>query len=129
MPCNSDYMRPSDGELALMQTAKLLVYLYGKLNRKPAGWVLKEADNDYAQDERLVPLLCGLVASLKPEQINEFVYDARSAGARQLADWWEIHLAADAERKREEEKSRERHKLQKAGISKLTAAEREALGI
>lgn len=60
MPCNSDYMKPDAREKQLQLTAKLLVYVYEKTGAKPEDWILREAENVYAQDERLVPALCGV---------------------------------------------------------------------
>lgn len=101
MPCNADYLEPTNREKQLQHAANLLVYLYKKLGITPLDWVAAEANNIYASDERSVVQLCATLKALEPSVRDWVVYNARNKTARQLADWWEEHQAADAERERQ----------------------------
>jgi hypothetical protein len=129
MPCNSDYLEPSRRERELQRAAKLIIYVSSRLNRKVESWVIKEAKDCYASDDRSVPLLCELLGRLTEKQKNMIVYDARNKQSRDLADWWEEHQEADRLRLKKEEEDKEILRLQKSGLQKLTTSERRALGL
>ena len=128
MPCSSDYLEPSHREKELQRAAKLLVYLRKKLGQKPEAWAVKEADNCYASDERSVTELCAALKAMEPKQRDAIVYNARDKNARDLADWWEEHQAADAAREKEETAERDRKKTKEQALTKLSKRERKALG-
>ena len=60
---------------------------------------------------------------------DEFIYNARVKESRDLADWWEEHQGADRKREAKEKKAKKEADLRKKALSKLTAAERKALGL
>lgn len=127
MPCNSDYLDPTRIEVELRRTAKLLVYVHSRIPFIMGSWVNDEANNQYASDERLVPLLCDVLKHLTPEQTEHVVYDAHSAEARDLANWWEEHQAADREREAREQAEARHAELKRSALAKLTAEEAAVL--
>lgn len=129
MPCNSDYLDQNASEAALQQAAKLLVYVCGRLAIVPNDWMIEQADKTYADDERSVPELCRLLNGLNPRARDALIYgDAKDKMARQLADWWEEHEAHDKQLREIQRKERDKKVLKKSALSKLTPAERKALG-
>lgn len=102
MPCNSDYMEPTRAEENSRETAKLLLYVYKKLGRQPYPIYLVEAANTrYGNPSKLndmVVELCRVLRSIRKDDFERIVYNARSKESRALADWWEDHEAADLAR-------------------------------
>ena len=129
MPCNSDYMAPSTKERELQRTAKLLVYLQRQLGQEPEAWLLHEANNIYSSNDQSVIKLCDALRQMSPTQMDSIVYNGHNKTARDLADWWEEHQAADVERERTEAIVTARKQLRDQALSKLTSEEKEALGI
>ena len=129
MPCNSDYLRPTDSEQEFRRAAQLLVYVKKKLGVKPEKWMLKEADNQYASDARSVTELCATLNAMKSRQRDAIVYNARNRVARDLADWWEEHQKADTERAKRDVALWKQSEMRKKALKKLTPAERKALGL
>lgn len=97
MPCNSDYMNPSEIEKNLQETAKLILYALG--STKPPQWIVDASKDMYCHEHRLVPYLCDLITSMSESDQAKIVYDGRNPKARKLADWWDEHKAADTKRK------------------------------
>lgn len=101
MPCNSDHMHARPNEVLSRETAKLIVYANDKLGAAtPAN--IAVAANEYYGDEtnvdEIVRTLCEIVTGMTPEQRDQIVYDGKDPTARQLADWWDRHQAADRAR-------------------------------
>ncbi len=110
MPCNSDYMAPTRYELEIVATAKLLKYIALDLGLEvsPAVKLLSE-DRNYHKVTRpvgdeLVATLCKTLHDLDAETVDRLVYGNRCREARELANWWEEHQAADAAREAKENK-------------------------
>lgn len=129
MPCDSSYLGRSEREEQLQRAAKLLVFVRQATGVEPEPWALKQAGEYYAKDERAVTELCAALKGMDPDQRERIVYDAHNRDARDLADWWEDHQQADAEREEKEKEEKERKKLAAAARKKLSQTEREALGI
>lgn len=129
MPCNCDHLEPTAREAKLQRAAKLLVYVCKRMGTNPKPWMLKEAGNIYAKDERSVTELCAILKRMSPEQQETIIYDSRNKDARDLANWWEEHKAADVEREKEEAAEEAKSKLRKRALKKLSPAERESLDI
>jgi hypothetical protein len=129
MGCDSSYLEPHDFEVQTQRAAKLLLYVLGKTGGHPETWLAQEAVNIYANDKRIVPQLCAALQALSPQQIESIVYDAHSVISRDLADWWEAHQRADAERAAREKGKRVEEELRKQALAKLSLAEQMALGI
>ena len=130
MPCRSDYMEPTNKENRLQETAKLLCYVYTQLGLEstiPVGW-LEAADNCYCEHD-LVPDLCAVLKGLAEKTLDRIVYSPKNKMARKLADWWEEHLEADRKREAEEARAIEVKVLISSAKSKLSAAEKMALGL
>lgn len=102
MPCNSDYLKPRPAEVESRRAAKLLVYVHRSLGRiSTATWIVQAAESSYGNEQRLndlVRLLCEACQDLTDDERDRIMYNGRKAEARQLADWWESHLAADEAR-------------------------------
>lgn len=128
MPCNSDYMNPSEKEQQLQETAMLLTWLNYQLGIRSTDKMHMAAKNQYCRDD-YVPELCKLVRSLTEEQMNTYVYNGRDRMSRKLADWWDEHEAADRKRVAKEEEARKRKEIIERVKEKLEPDELEALGL
>lgn len=126
MPCRSDYMDPNGKEIALQRTAKLLVYLNKKLGLPSSKTLIAESENCYCASD-FVPKLCKLLSGLTPEQENLLVYNGRVKEARDLADWWDEHKAADAKRIAKEKRDAEDKELAQRALQKISKEELAAL--
>lgn len=101
MPCNSDHMNARPNEVLSRETAKLIVFVSSKLGGAAPAWVAEAADEYYGAENRvdeIVRMLCEIISGLTPERRDQIVYDGKDPTARQLADWWERHQAADRAR-------------------------------
>ena len=132
MPCNSDYMNPTQDEQNKVQTSKLICYVDKKLGIKTRKEV-KEASKDcYGKGVELniiVPELCAKLKGLTKQQKEEIVYNAKDKTSRELADWLEEHQKADRTRLKFEKEQKEKQKTREGALKKLTLAERKSLGI
>lgn len=126
MPCNSDYMEPTNREKRLQETAQLLRYVYKQIH-KPINDILDNASNDIYCKIDFVPTLCEEIKKLSKEELANIVYNAYNKDSRRLADWWEEHLEADRQREEDELDKKRKEGLKKRALSKLTAEEIEAL--
>lgn len=129
MGCRSDYQEQSINEKYLQDTAKNLVYLFKKLNKKVPSWIVEQSETMYSGEESLVPELCKQMKKLSKKQLNEIVYDGKNPEARKLADWWDKHQEYDDLRKRKEAEDKKTKALIASAKKKLTASEKKALGI
>lgn len=128
MPCNSDHMNQTGTEAYNQRTAKLFLYITGKLNTPDAA--VREAADTYYCTVDYTENICTTLRRLKrrdPKMFNEIVYNAKSKTSRDLADWWEEHVLADRKRLDSEKSERARKRLIKSALNKLTPAERKAL--
>lgn len=105
MPCRADYMELHECEINSQQTAFLIRYLNNRMKKDTPEFIHKIADSAYGDCTELNSLvieLCAMVRSLSKEQMDEWVYNGRNKVARQMADWWDKHNAADKAREAEE---------------------------
>ena len=131
MPCNSDYLEPSEVEADSKRVCGLLLYALTSLNRPIDTWIVKGATDLYGSPDKLdeaVILLCSTCTSMTKGQATRIIYDAYSKKARALAEWWEEHQAADREREENDADRARRHSLRKSALAKLTEEERDAIG-
>lgn len=120
MPCNSDYLQPSYREAELARAAKLMLYVANKLGFQPAAALESDAKSLYGGAD-YVPSLCQAIRGMTPEQVNSIVYNAKDRTARDLADWWEDHQKADADREEKEARAiREREDHDKREWERLS---------
>lgn len=98
MPCKTE--EPDHNHVATQRAAKLYLYVLAYFNPfdRPQ-WVVDLVSNPYAQDDRIIPLLCKTLKDLPRGTFENLVYNARSRESRDLADWWEEHQEADKRRK------------------------------
>jgi hypothetical protein len=130
MPCDSGYLRPTEREAHYRLTAQLLAFVLDDLARSVPSSVRSAAEDCYGKNTDYTPDLCALLKGLDPARREALIYgDARSESRRRLASWWERHEAADRTREEDERIAAERTRLRQEGLSKLTPAEREALGL
>jgi len=136
MPCNGDYLNPTTKERELQRTATLLIFVKRKLGKPVAPWLTKEAKDNYAKRESVVPQLCREIERMTTEQRERILYDAHDKDSRDLANWWETHQAADTTRKKKEsdvkraERRRKKAERERSKVlSRLSKKERKALGV
>jgi hypothetical protein len=129
MPCDCSYLEATEYERELQRTAKLLVYVFKATDKLAPKWVYGQAKDCYASDKRLVPLLCAVLGELSCKEREQIIYDAHSKSARDLANWWERHQAADKARIVMEKQDAEKKKLKAQALRKLSDKERKALGL
>lgn len=129
MPCNSTYVEPTRYETFSKRTAECLVYALAEMDRVIPRWVANVAENPYGdtnQVTELTVMLCDLCREIiDGGKADEIIYNGRIKRARDLADWWEEHEAADLEREQEEKQER----LREQALNKLTFEEKEILGL
>ena len=131
MPCNSDYLAPNTREQELQRAAKLLVWVKTKLGKSVPDYAKKAADDIYGKGgDRALKELCSTLKQMNKNKREELIYgNARDAVARDLADWWEKHQAADAEREQQEAEvidGMRKEKIARIGISPKS---KKALGL
>jgi len=129
MPCNSDYLNPTYKEREIQLTAKLIVYVDKKQGQPSPRWIKSLANNIYADNDKVVPILCDMIKNMSDEERERIVYDAHDPVSRDLANWWESHQRADARRLEQEAEQREAERRKEAALAKLTPEDRKALGI
>lgn len=137
MPCNSSHMEPTKHEKESIKVAKLIIWVYGHLNRNVPEWISR-ASNDCYGDVKRVHDLTALLCTACGELDENILYNGRDRAARRLATWRDDHQEAD--RIKEEKKQMDEAKavakrvkiaikaeLRKQALAKLTPEEREAL--
>lgn len=135
MPCVSDYLAPTSRERELQRAAQLLAHVLERLGRPVDEALVKTAADLYARGPGgmtavdYVPELCAVLTSLDEAVRDQIVYDARNKMSRNLADWWEEHLAADRAREMREAATTRERELRASALAKLTAEERAALKV
>ena len=132
MPCNSDYMAPTGAEKDTKETAKCLVYALKELKIQPVKWIVKASKECYADTaklDKLVKTLCDVCSNMTEKQQDRIIYNGKSEKARTLANWWDLHKKADTDRIKKEKTRKQKLKLKKATLAKLTPQEIDSLGI
>lgn len=132
MPCNGDYLEPTQSEEESKRCAEILVYVHKKLKLKIPDYVTLASEDCYGNSDKLnemVVLLCSLCTKMSKKQQNDIIYNAKDKMSRRLADWWEEHQEADRIRIQKEIDKEKKEVLKTQGLTKLTKEEREALGL
>ena len=107
MPCNCDYLNPSESEHNSRTAAQLIVYVMGCLELKVPAWIRSTAKEYYgnvSKLDELVVTLCDYCSNMTDKQEDQIIYNGRNKTARELADWWEEHQKADKKRRRSKKK-------------------------
>lgn len=124
MPCNSDYLEPTAREYELNRAARLLVFVKTRLGEAVSQELTEAASATYCKAD-FVPELCERLNSLEASDQKAFealVFDGRDKDSRDLADWREAHLAADAKRiakEAEEKREAERRPIADTMVERL----------
>lgn len=132
MPCRSDYLEQNSREAELQRAAKLYMYVLKKQNLPVPDHVANAAAEYYCKDDQPLLDLCKHLRSLKRKDKKIFesiVYNAKDKTSRDLATWYEDHIAADLQRVRKERAEANKARLRKSGLSKLSLAEKVALDL
>lgn len=132
MPCNSDYLNPTFDEKNSKRVCKLLKYVLSSLGRhNQINDDIKKGVKEYYGNVSYlnagVVLLCKLCSTMSKEEQDKIIYNGRNANARDLADWWEEHVAADKARLKKERAERKQKSLRASALKKLSKAEIRAL--
>lgn len=128
MPCNSDYQNPTRKEELLQKTAELLVFVRTSLGL-PIGSNLKKNANDCYCSGDYVEELCSTLTNMSDSQKELIIYDSHNRKSRELATWWEEHQLADKKRLEVEAEAKRLKDIRTVALSKLTLAEKRALGL
>lgn len=129
MPCRSDHMEQTDQEKDRQQAALFLAYIYRCQNNPVPHWVKVLSEETYPTTDEAVVHLCTVLTDMTTRQRETIVYNSHDKTSRKLADWWEVHLAADDRRDKQEQALRRKKTARKIALAKLTDEEKEALGI
>ena len=129
MPCNSEYLIPTEREKELQRAAKLLVYVYGKTNKTIHPRLRMFAEDIYCRDDSSVAVLCKVLTELDSSSREALVYNSHDRTARDLANWWEEHQKADNARELHEIKKLSDAYIRAAALEKLTEEEKKVLGL
>lgn len=130
MGCNSDYLDPTASEEESQRAAMLLKYVFESKGMPVPSEVEKAANDSYGDVGRLntfVVKLCALLTNMSAAEQDAIIYNGRNPKARQLADWWDEHQAADRQRLAQEAEDKRRAKLRASALAKLTPDELAAL--
>lgn len=112
MPCNSDYMNPTNQEINSLEVINFL---------KEVGEKVGKYDKNYGRINTLdkdVSKLCSIC-----QKIDVSKYSL------ELQIWWRDHQEADKKRIQKEINDKKDKKLKEKALSKLTSYERKLLGI
>lgn len=138
MPCDSSYLEPTAREREVQRAAQLLLYIEQAVpSAQMPPWVHAIADDahfylhgSHEDHDRLIAYLCDWVKQLHAfGHAERVMYDGHNPQARDLADWWEKHQAADRAREQREAAEARRACLIAEAKAKLTPEELEALGL
>lgn len=127
MPCQSDYMEQTELELKDGRLLLVLDEIRGKRSITPdrwanAGYDKRVYNNGLSQSQRdaITREICEHLRALKT---------AISDYSLELQIWWRDHQKSDKKREEAERNKATEARLRKSGLSKLTTAEKIALGL
>ena len=132
MPCQSDYMEPTEREQESRRVAEFLCYLADMEVVFITSEVRKAAKSIYGNDDDLdrnTSLLCTCIRGMDEGELDRVVYNGRDKTARRLADWWEDHQERDRKRQENIEAVKKIQRLHASALAKLTREEAEAVGL
>ena len=132
MPCNCDHMEPNEHELESRRVAQHLCYLLGAASKQIPKEYKKIARSIYGKPlavHSMTADLCRIIGKMSKGEKDHFIYDGKNKEARRLADWWEAHQEADAMKAKHARHKKKQDNLKLSGLSKLSPAEKKALGL
>lgn len=124
MPCNSDYLTPTQREVNTRKVSNLLVYVMINLGEPVPEAIAKSADDTYGYGYTLeegVPKLCGLLKAMTAAEQEKIIYNPRDKRSRELATWWEEHQAADKAREFKEQQDQSLQAAKARALQKLSS--------
>lgn len=122
MPCRCDYLEPTALEIEASRVAYLLDEIESgrisssKFNGGTHPSVYGKCDRTLANN--LTVRLCD---ALKEADVSKY--------SLEMQIWWRDHQEKDRKREQEEKSEQKLEKIRKNALSKLTKAEKEALGL
>lgn len=124
MPCNSDYMNPTDLEVRISQTLCLLDELKtGKpVNRNSSAW---HGYHDKAYGKELYRKDADKIVAELCEKLSKVKDITKHSLEMQL--WWREHKEADSKRLAEEKKAKQEKKSLTTLLDKLSPREIQLL--
>jgi hypothetical protein len=131
MPCNSDYMIPSQTEANKRQVCEHLMYVAQRYSMRSGlhQAVEKGAASIYGSQSislrQLTAVLCNMLNNIEPERINSDL----SIKGIMLALWWAEHVEADNKRIEREVEQQALSKRRADALAKLTLEDKMALGL
>lgn len=82
-------------------------------------------DDCKRRKDDIVRMFCAVLSRLESEGVvNSYTHEVKG-----LPEWWEDHKERDRQRLAAEAAEKERKRLRRSGLKKLTKAEREALDL
>lgn len=105
MPCNSDYMEPTQREQELQLTAKVYVHVRQSLGMEVVTELLMDARDNYCSRD-YTAALCGTMRALSKPAQKKVMSDIGNPMHRATFEWWERHKKADEARLRLEREKR-----------------------
>ena len=123
MPCRCDYTEPSALEIEIRHLCYFIDEINGikhpfKLSSGGYSTPYSSSECNKKLADKLTAELCG---KLKETDITKY--------SLEMQIWWRDHQDKDSKREQEEENKKKREEIRKAALSKLTKAEKEALGL
>ncbi len=119
MPCNSDYMNPSEREIAASRVMCLLDELAGiPFNDKEWSGYHDDIYGTNFNLNNLVTVLCG---KLQNTDVSKY--------SLEMQTWWRDHQKADKIRVKKELEEKKTKSAKQAALDKLTVYERRLLGL
>lgn len=123
MPCNSDYMEPSPGEVNYSRVLCVL----GELNGDKVG-------RDWWRGYHPLIYNRGMTKAVMDEKTAEACEGCRKLGSRisnkslELQMWYREHKEADLERREREIEAKRNKLVREKALAKLTDEDKKALG-
>lgn len=132
MPCQCDYIKPTEREAEAHKVCYLLRYAMRELSLDIPSDIVSDSAKVYGNTDKLdarTAQLCKLLTEMSDRDRMRIVWNGRHRLARELATWWDFHREADRRRAVAERKERKRQKIRAEALAKLSDIEREALGL
>lgn len=101
MPCDCKHLDANAREIESRRVAQLIAYVLkasGKSDKITRE--LSRGAEYYGNPAKLnewTAYLCGMIRGMSHEDREKYVYNAKDARSRDLADWWEDHEKWDRE--------------------------------
>lgn len=121
MPCNADYLEPTESEKEASKVAWLLQELTTKLPVDPEDYARGMHPDIYGREFNIDVMVSTLCAALRNEDVTKY--------SLEMQMWWRDHKKADEARLAAALAAASRDKAIAAALAKLTFDERKLLGL